>query len=574
MTSDQLHQLEFLLVRYFEQNLQQEEMECLNAILSRDEVAQEYYFDYLKTQLALKQVRPIGIIQPNDRSFYQKILEEMALYERNASAIEVKNTCLASMLKQETERSKSEFKIGNLLFKVAFAVVMLLLLLLLFEATRGRKELPIAFIEDAIGAKWESVSGKISEGDALFTGPMKLNDGCVKIKFLDGGCIFMQAPIEFTLESPHQVFLQSGRLTASLHNAQKQTFMVRTMYCSIVDYGTEFGVSICPDGVAEAHVFQGKIQIRDSSDPIKFVNSLFVEEGQGATTELSGGILKIRPKEVDFRQFVQPEEFFSQCKATQGSSFHRWLAYSYYIQREPSLVAYYQFEKNDQISVELINSGPLVKDSFSTLFGESDQSGTIPTWAEGRWPQTSALQFDRFKKQRIRVVDHPRLRIAGPITIAAWVKLLDTGDAQGGLLLSNRTLNHINYQLVLGKRPSHGKMMLAFGRYAKHLDPKVHSELFEMKPQTWYHIAVTHDNSLVQFYINGKPLSSVIYPFKQDPVEADLYIGFTPISQSAGFHGMLDELFLFDRALSNQEILYMYSQTKTDIDTILKGRKQ
>jgi hypothetical protein len=37
---------------------------------------------------------------------------------------------------------------------------------------------------------------------------------------------------------------------------------------------------------------------------------------------------------------------------------------------------------------------------------------------------------------------------------------------------------------------------------------------------------------------------------------------------------MLDELFLFDRALSNQEILYMYSQTKTDIDTILKGRKQ
>lgn len=561
--AEHLSQIEYLLVRYFDGTLEKDEMERLDAFLRSDVAAQEYYFDYLKTYLALKQSRSFDFFKMSERSDYQEILEEMAQYENSATAVEKEKPTPARILIQKVERPQAVFRTSKAaLYTAILSSAALLLMILLVQIAPTLKEAPVAHLDRAVEAQWENVSGKITEGDALSAGPMKLVQGFVEITFKGGGSVIMQGPAEFTLESPHQIFLQSGRLTATLRNPRGQTFVVRSSFGSVVDYGTEFGVYVGPGGTAETYVFQGKVQLRDSSDPVKFDNSLFLEEGQGAVTEISGGVVEILHKEVDFRQFVRSEELLLRHQAAEGSSYHRWLAYMYFVQRDPSLAAYYRCEKDSLRPDEAINSAPTTGDSLSGIFGAPGRPETVPSWTEGRWPQTTALQFDRSREQRIRVPDHPRLRIAGPITLAAWIKIPAAEDAQGGMLLSNRTLNNINYQLVLGKRPSVGKMVLAFGRYATHLDPKVHSELVNLAPETWHHIAVTHDNRTVQYYIDGRLTVSIPHVFRQDPVAAEMYIGFTPVAQSAGFHGVLGELLIFDRALSEQELLSMYLQTK------------
>jgi hypothetical protein len=370
--------------------------------------------------------------------------------------------------------------------------------------------------------------------------------------------------VEFTLESAEQIFLQNGRLTVSLNSNSMPggTFVVRSPYGSIVDYGTEFGVYVGSGGATETYVFRGKVQLRDSIDPLKFNDSIFISEGQGAVVELSGGVLKIRPENVDSHQFVRSEEMVLRDQASQGSSYHRWLAYKYAIQRDPSLVVCYRFERDAIHPDELVNGAPLTGDALNGFLGKSEYPESGPTWTDGRWPQTSALQFDRTKKQFIRVPDHPRLRIAGPITMAAWIKLSPDDQSRGGLLLSNRTRNDINYQLVIGNRPSIEKMVLSFGRYARFLDPKVHSEFIELPGSVWHHLVVTHDNRTVTYHVDGKLKSAIPYVFQQEPVAADFYIGFTPVAEGAGFNGIFGELLLFDRALSEQEVVNMYSQTR------------
>lgn len=563
MKPEQLSHLETLFVRYFEGQLQKEEIDYLNATLLNDSKAQDFYFDYLKTFLALKQSRLFSLDKGRDCSDYQQILEEMGQYEKNAAVVEIEKPKLPPERVERMQPPKAVSRVSRLaLYTTICSSAALIFLVLLARFAPPRQETPLAYLERSINAQWENVSGKISQGNWLGAGPMKLVSGYVELTMRDGASVFMQAPVEFTLESSHQIFLQNGRLTASLNNQTAGTFVVRSPYGSVVDYGTEFGVHVGSSGATETYVFKGKVQLRDSSDPLRFNDSMFIHEGEGAAAELSGGILEISPAKVDAHQFVRSEEMILRDQAAQGSSYHRWQAYRYTVGRDPALVAYYRCEQDGADPDKFVNSAPATGEALSVGLGSPDRGDSKPSWTEGRWPQTTALRFDRTLKQIIHVPDHPRLRMAGPITMAAWIKLPGDQESQGGLILSHRTLNEINYQLVLGKRPSLDKMVLAFGRYGTHLDPKVHSGFVDLQPETWHHLAVTHDNSTVQYYIDGKVMATSPHVFRQDPVAADLYIGFTPVAESAGFNGVLGELMLFDRAMSEQEILGMYSQTK------------
>ncbi|MCE5186759.1 MAG: FecR domain-containing protein [Planctomycetaceae bacterium] len=561
MNTEQLSLLEILLLKHADGTISADEVAQLNQLLINNAQAQDHYFDFMKTLLALKQSRSFALVPANDRSEVQQMLEEMGRYEKHAEVLELEKPKPAKI--EKIQRSPSALKVSRFALYTAVVSAAALVLMVLLVRMAPLREHSVAFLERAVDAQWENVSGTISKGDRLDAGPMKLVRGYVEITMRAGGSVILQAPAEFTLESSRQIFLQSGRLTATVANAGgDKTFVVRSPFGSIVDYGTEFGVYVGSEGATETYVFRGKVQLRDSSDPLKFKDSILLSEGQGAAAELSGGILQIASKKVNSTQFVRSTELALRDQAQQGSSYQRWLVYNYSVQRDPSLVVHYRFEEDAAAGNRLINSAPGTGESLCGILGDPVRPQSAPTWAEGKWPQTKTLVFDRAKEQVVRVPDDPRLRIAGPITVAAWVKLPADEQPQGGLLLSHRTVDNINYQIVLGKRPSVDSMVLAFGRYATHLAPKIHSDFLELPGQTWHHLVITHDNAVVEYYVDGRLVTAVPYVFQGPPVAADLYIGFTPVAESAGFNGTLGELLIFDRALSEQEVLTMYSQTK------------
>lgn len=564
MKPDELANLEMLLVRYFEGTLEQEQVETLDRVLRNDSSAQDYYFDYLKTHLALKQVRSVSTERMCERSDFERILEEMGQYEKNAAIMEIEKPKAAPVPIQKVECAGTGLHVSRLaLYTVILSSAALVIMILMVKFAPLKQENTLAFLERTVDAQWENVSGRISEGGWLAAGPMKLVSGYVEMTMRGGASVIMQGPVEFTLETPNQIYLHNGRLTATLQKKEAgETFVVRSPYGSVVDYGTEFGVYVGSGGATETYVFNGKVQLRDSSDPMRFNDSIFISEGQGAVAELSGGILQISAARIDSNQFVRSEEMLLRHQAAEGSSYHRWQAYRYSIQRDPSLVACYRFEQDPLSPDRLINVAPATGAVLTGMLGEEERPQSAPTWTEGRWPQTGALQFDRAQKQCIRIPDHPRLRIAGSITMATWIKLPADDQPQGGLLFSNRTRDDINYQLTLGNRPSIDKMVLSFGRYGEFLDPKVHSQVMDLPGELWHHVVVTHDNRTVTYYVDGKLVSTIPYVFQQEPVAADLYIGFTPVAEASGFNGTVGELLLFDRALSEQEILHMYAQTR------------
>jgi hypothetical protein len=73
----------------------------------------------------------------------------------------------------------------------------------------------------------------------------------------------------------------------------------------------------------------------------------------------------------------------------------------------------------------------------------------------------------------------------------------------------------------------------------------------------WSHVAGTYDGSTIRVYINGNVQASTAWPFGIYPGVADLCIGAALIAQSH-FTGAIDELSLYNRALSSNELLSIY----------------
>ncbi|UCE47160.1 MAG: LamG domain-containing protein, partial [Phycisphaerales bacterium] len=72
----------------------------------------------------------------------------------------------------------------------------------------------------------------------------------------------------------------------------------------------------------------------------------------------------------------------------------------------------------------------------------------------------------------------------------------------------------------------------------------------------WTHIAVTHDGNTFKIYKDGR--LTEIGPIRTSGVAGTLYIGGTDRHRGDFWHGMIDELLIFNRALSDSQIERLY----------------
>lgn len=72
---------------------------------------------------------------------------------------------------------------------------------------------------------------------------------------------------------------------------------------------------------------------------------------------------------------------------------------------------------------------------------------------------------------------------------------------------------------------------------------------------TWQHVAVVYDGSWMRFYVDGIARDSVPKTGSINPNNAPLYIGLDGFNPSNHFYGKIDEVKIFRRALSPEELL-------------------
>lgn len=101
-------------------------------------------------------------------------------------------------------------------------------------------------------------------GTRLAPGIHSLNSGFVELDFFGGTVVAVESPAILELISQREARLVSGRVTIDAGDAAT-SFVLHTPVGEVLDIGTRYGVYVAGDGETETHVFEGEVDIRQTT---------------------------------------------------------------------------------------------------------------------------------------------------------------------------------------------------------------------------------------------------------------------------------------------------------------------
>ncbi|MFZ2146393.1 MAG: LamG-like jellyroll fold domain-containing protein [Sedimentisphaerales bacterium] len=199
------------------------------------------------------------------------------------------------------------------------------------------------------------------------------------------------------------------------------------------------------------------------------------------------------------------------------------------------LVAYYALENNTDDS-----SG---NGLHGTIVG-------APIYVEGPAGYGTAMEFDG--ESYVDCGFDPRLDITGPISMGIWIKPGTDGSVETAPLSKADSVRGWSWQLRYGWNTDKPTIM---GFQFNGTDDRVWVYVEqELAIGEWYHIAASHDGATVKCYLDGvetdsAPMTGIVGG------PSSLLIGSD--GWRSDWIGAIDEVAIYDRALSGGEILYL-----------------
>ncbi|MBI9018971.1 MAG: FecR domain-containing protein [Phycisphaerae bacterium] len=569
-----------------EGSISPEKFQELNELIVADPFVAQFYIDFMVIQYGIYEVGAPAVL-PMDSSAEDaqsaRLLAEMIQYEEELKAwheeekTRLAPVCNMSVDNKDYQRKRpSATKLWQFAGAIAAIVAFAFLLNMLADFAQFTSSPPVvARLTDQVGVRWAEDSSMYT-GAPLRPGQMILEEGLAFLTFEDGAEVIIQGPCQFNLETANKMQLAYGKLFARV-STQATGFTVKTPCSTIIDIGTEFGVESQRNGSSALYMHKGKaVFIPGKKEDAQL--SQLVAAGQAVKVDRSD--LTIHQINMDKNKFIDLETFDIMSFADKGSEYHQWLLYCIKLRQDPSLVAYYDFGINAEQSKQIKN---LSERTFGHLNGEFISGlapGAKPEWEKGRWPETTALRFNRSHEDYVEIQHDPALNLADQTTIVCWLWL--DNEFSGGHILSKRIKGQITGQsngrlqgfqfAYFGKSPPQrdigGKAVDSFQYIGEDI---ALTKPFERILGQWQHIAVTCDKSALRFYINGQIVDELPGQTVMTLSGSDLRIGresFDDQNSKAiktdftSFDGMIDEIAIFNRALSETEVFEMYKASK------------
>lgn len=200
------------------------------------------------------------------------------------------------------------------------------------------------------------------------------------------------------------------------------------------------------------------------------------------------------------------------------------------------------------------NNGCIALDSYDDNHGllRPDCANSAPTWVEGKI--NSALFFDGIDDY-VQVDDASNLNPRSAITISAWIKwAIDptTGGSWTSIVSKDGDRqyrlqhNQDNSRFEFAVRTSSG------GRWLTSATTPIEN--------VWYYVVGTYDGESLKIYVNGSLENSISYSGDILQSSSPLLIG-RHSNTGRNFNGIIDEVALYNRTLSANEIMDQYLQT-------------
>ncbi|MEN8128573.1 MAG: FecR domain-containing protein, partial [Planctomycetota bacterium] len=330
----------------------------LGQILEKDSMLRKEYLEYisLHTLLSRRGGASLFVEEVDDSVLDKAVWEALAEQERTSPEIIIpkeepqpERELIQKVVYPPREKQKiSKFSLYSAIFSAAAMLLMVLLVKFAPEKSNG---IEVAVLNAAVDARWSDSTVLPESGDAVHANePFYLVKGLVEIQTDRGVELIVEGPAEFEFTKDGDLSLDSGKVFAAV-STQGRGFAVNTATSKIVDLGTEFGVQVDRNGNAGVHVYKGQVTLLTGAKAMAKVTE-FLLRGQARAISSDGTVSK-RP--VNEHLFVRKDELRANVRASEGSAYDRWLAYSYQLRRDPSLVAYYTFEKNPDRPEALIN---------------------------------------------------------------------------------------------------------------------------------------------------------------------------------------------------------------------------
>ena len=432
----------------------------------------------------------------------------------------------------------------------AMAAVGMVIAYLLYLVLQPVPPAFVAVLTDGVNVKWAD-SQQPTELDSLLRPEyMKLVEGFAEITFDGGAKAIIEAPAEIELQNASRAYLQSGKMSATVP-VEARGFALNTPSSSIIDLGTEFSVHVKKDGSSDIHVFKGQVSLMASEFGL-MVGKLGKQVAQIVRAGQAKRVLADSSKIQDI-QFGQ-------------TAFKRNMPSPYELAiRKSKPVIHWRFNRDSKYTDGL------------QYFGNAKIETIGPDLGGGKRNDALKLGGDGYVFVGDVQLDAPR---QGGCTIVLWVRpniirkqiiVLQDGsqdDSDAGL----------ERLLLMDENGQLGFYQIANNRHiVKVLSDKT------MQAGQWYHVSVTLTNDNLKLFINGQLQEAQVNTTSQtlnpalmwytyigsDPEYEErkrskllTYSGRSVLLPYSSLNGAVDEVALFNRALSAGEIRQLYMSAK------------
>ena len=435
---------------------------------------------------------------------------------------------------------------------------------------------PVAQLTQAWGLQWENQDDSKKINTELTSGRMAITEGYAQIEFFEGTTIILEGPADIELLSSNSIRCRHGQLRAMIPE-QSNGFKVITDKFEILDLGTEFGINKDEKGETEIAVFEGKIQLSQSSDSLQNTDDKSPQNmqkteytaGESIFIDRTGKVVKIdRPKSEFIEIQLLRERSIDELRAR----YEAWLEKSQELREDQRLLLYYTFDDEELWS-------RTVHDQALNNPRKSDGALVGCAWVQGRWPGKGALQFKRNS-------DRVKMDVPGEfesVTFSAWLKLDRLNPALTSLILSDsekegRPFWQIDAdgRLIFSTRgpasnkPFHGKPTNSPDK------TPIPQGVYKSKPILnkqlggWIHLVTLYDGqrNLVKHFVDGKKVSESKIIAKDKISISRVELGNWPkpgkYRMTTGLRGRVDELAIFQTVLTEEEIKEAYEVGKPE----------
>ncbi|MEW6608382.1 MAG: DUF1566 domain-containing protein [bacterium] len=171
-----------------------------------------------------------------------------------------------------------------------------------------------------------------------------------------------------------------------------------------------------------------------------------------------------------------------------------------------------------------------------------------------------AAKFVKGSNEGIVIPHSYSLDLSGSaITIAAWV-YLDTGN-NGDTIISKSDSNTNEPYAFWARfwKTNSGNSMAAFFANSDGVD----DAYYAVPENQWVHVAMTYDGAIhgvIKFYVNGQ-IANILQSHSNGIISntSNLHIGASPCPGPEDFSGLMDEVRIYNRALSDTEIQVLHT---------------